>query len=178
MLERIRGYIFWICGGVVLLGAIGYIFALTGSGTGFFGDSEGTLAPTDFSTLSFQVGENGYLLCDTLICPNATANSSPANFPGDLRAIRLMIADFADDNPSIRLRSFNPASNQFEFIERSPGRPLPAVISVKLFEAPNITTNLAIYSYQPVGNSSADDHKKRVERWLKLLSNRFSRLAI
>lgn len=172
MIDRIRRYIFWICGGVILFGALGYIFVLTGSGSSFFGDSEGTLKPTDFNSLSFTSSDNGYLLCDQSLCRSAEASAPMANLPANLRSVRLNLADFADDSPTIRFRSFDPVSNQFEFTERSPGRPLPAIISIKLIEGPNQTTNLAIYSYQPIGRSNKDDHKRRIERWLKIIGNR------
>ncbi len=177
MLDQIRGYIFWICGGVVLIGVIAYIFAITGSGTSFFGDSNGTLEPTNFKALNFSLSENGYLLCSKDICPNAKANGQLANFPGDIRRLRLILADFADDNPTIRFRSFNPVTNQFEFSERSPGHPLPAVISIKLIEVANKKTEMAIYTYQPIGDSSLDDHKNRINRWLRLISNRLVRFT-
>ncbi|UTW54863.1 hypothetical protein [Kordiimonas sp. SCSIO 12610] len=174
MLERIRGYIFWVCGGVVLLGALGYIFALTGSGQSLFGSNDGTLEPTNFAQLTFSTNENGYLLCNKSTCPNANPNNIAARFLSNIRSIRLNLADYADNNPLVRLRSFDPTNNQFEFLERSPGRPYPAIVSIKLTEAPNQATDIAIYTYQPIGNSTPDDHKDRVEKWLRVLTNRLA----
>lgn len=172
MLEKFRSLAIGLCLIVIIFGLGAYVMVQTGGGEKLFGGSSGELPPVEFETLAYQGDEAGYLLCPDDLCQAANANGPAISFPVDAQKLRLAIADFSDNMPTIKLFRFDPAANQFDFTERLPGESLPAVLTVRVLPGDNYSSALAIYSRKPVGESEEGEHEKRVSRWVRLLNSR------
>ncbi len=152
-----------------------YMYILANGGEGLFGTSEGSLQPTNFEALTFHADGTGnangpgYLLCDAAICSKAEANGNSEPFSIPAERLRQIVADYAEDLPAVTTRSFNFQNGQFDFLERRPGEAYPAVISVRIFRETDFSSKLALYSYKPIGSSSASNLRDRAENMIARL---------
>lgn len=169
MLERFRSVVVGLSLIVLVALVALYMVVQIGGGEDFFGDREGSLPETDFSALVYSVDDNGYLLCPAGTCPAAVADGFAPTFNVDAGRLRQLFVDFADANPTISTFRFDLAKNQFDFTERMPGKPFPAVVTVKIIAVDAYSATAAIYSRQPVGDSSKQDHADRVGRWIGVM---------
>jgi len=155
----------------VLVGLLGmYLYVQMGRGDELFGDGKGALQPTSFETLVYPADQPGHLLCPATLCVKAEVDGIASDINMSTTQLRQKIADFADSMPTIRIHQFDIRKNQFEFLERMPGQHLPAVVSIRILPGTQYTSKVAIYSYQPLGDSTEEDHRERVERWLNHVS--------
>lgn len=172
MLERFRSAAIGLCLLVILGGLMAYFIVQSGGGEKLFGGGDGTLPPTDFTVLAEDGTSGAYLLCPEDLCTNALTNGPAAQFPVSAATLRQTVADYADSMPTIRTYRFDPISGQFDFTERLPGQSLPAVITVKVLPDSNYSSRLVIYSRKPLGDNQDGEHQERVERWLRIISDR------
>ena len=172
MLEKFRSAVIGASMIVVLLGVAAYLFVSMGGGSKLFGDGGGSLDPVDFAAMSYDTPDTGFLLCDLELCGNAIPDGSSAAFTATESALRLALIDFTEEMPTIRTLNLDIINNQFEFAERLPGTQYPAVISAKIYGAADGSSRLALYSYQPVGDSTEQDHEDRITRWLRMIEAR------
>ncbi|MCK0069105.1 MULTISPECIES: hypothetical protein [Kordiimonas] len=169
MLDKIRSALIGVSLFVILaLGGL-YMYVQIKGGDGLLGNEEGSLEPTNFSTLSHTTSDDGFLLCSPDICPNAEIDEIPETFQLSAAKLRQLVADFTDNYSNINTLSFNFAANQFEFTEKLPGKPFPTVVSVKIIEVTPYSSQLVIYAYRPVGDTSKAQNRETVERWLSLM---------
>lgn len=169
MLDKIRSALIGISLFVILaLGGL-YMYVQIKGGESFFGNNDGTLEATDFQTLVHPNDHNGFLVCSPDICPKAEIDEIPETFQISASKLRQLVADFTDNYSNINTLSFNFGTNQFEFTEKLPGKPFPTVISVKINELTPYSSQLIIYAYKPVGDSSRQQNRETVERWISLL---------
>lgn len=148
-----------------------YLYVQMGKGEAIFGGSEGTLPPTDFTTLDHPNTQEGYLLCPDDLCAKAMSDGPAPRFNVDAQKLRQAIVDFADGMPTIRTHKFDIRTSQFDFLERLPGETMPTVISVRILPDTAYTSKLAIYSYKPIGELGRESHAERVERWVRLINS-------
>ncbi|NVJ99465.1 MAG: hypothetical protein HWE25_15035 [Alphaproteobacteria bacterium] len=174
MLEKFRSLAIGLCLIVILAGLGAYFMVQLGGGENIFGGKSGDLPPVEFETLTFESGDAGYLLCSQETCPAAIANGPSARFPVSAQKLRLAVADYADAMPTARTFRFDPIQNQFDFTERQPGQALPTVVTVKIQELNAYESALAIYSRKPVGDDSAEDNEKLVNRWISVLMSQIA----
>lgn len=169
MIERFRSVVVGLSM-VVLLGLIGlYLYVQIGGGEEIFGENGGSLPSINFSSLAYTGDDTGYLMCSTDLCENAVPDAPSPVFQMDASALRQLFVDFSDSNPTVKTFRFDLAGNQFDFTERLPGETFPAVITVKIVALDTYTSTAAIYSRQPIGDSTRSDHAERVARWLRIL---------
>jgi len=166
MLEKIRSYLLMISFLVIAGGLMLYMYVLAKGDSGILGGKEGTLQPTDFASLSYSVGDTGYLMCSTPLCSVADPDANEELFNLDAGRLRQLVADYADSLPTVTVHSFDFRLSQFDFIERMPGKTFPTVISVRIIRDTDYSSKLAFYSYKPVGSSTANDHQQNAARWI------------
>ncbi|MFC3052436.1 hypothetical protein [Kordiimonas pumila] len=155
---------------IILVGLLGmYLYVQAGKGEAIFGSTSGSLEPTDFESLVYPSAVPAYLICPESLCRNAVTDTATPTFNMDTAALRQKVVDYADSMPTIKTHSFNIQSNQFDFLERLPGEHFPSVVSVRILEDTPYTSQIAIYSYKPVGDGSDNDHRDLVERWINNL---------
>lgn len=174
MLEKFRSLAIGLCLFVIVIGLAVYFTVQIGGGGSIFGDEGGTLETVEFETLAFQGDETGYLLCPDTLCQAALTNGPAVRFEVDAGTLRLALADYVDNMPTIRTYGFDPIKNQFDFLERLPGESVPAVITVRVIDIDSYSSALAIYSRKPIGDSKPGEHEKRVNRWLNILASRLA----
>ncbi|SDD82251.1 MULTISPECIES: hypothetical protein [Kordiimonas] len=174
MLEKFRSLAIGLCLFVIVIGLAVYFMVQIGGGDSLFGDESGTLETVEFETLPFDGDETGYLLCPGTLCKAATTNGPAARFEVDAGTLRLALADYVDNMPTIRTYSFDPVNNQFDFLERLPGESIPAVLTVRILDIDGYSSSLVIYSRKPIGDSKPGEHEKRVTRWLTILTSRLA----
>lgn len=169
MIERFRSVVVGLSLIVIVALVALYLVVQIGGGDDLFGGREGNLPETDFSTLDYDADDVGYLLCPQELCEQAVPDGTSPVFDVDAGQLRQLFADFADANPTVRTFRFNLPASQFDFTERLPGRTFPAVVTVKIVPVDTYSSTLAVYSRQPVGDSSKEDHTDRVNRWLAVI---------
>ncbi|WP_417464382.1 hypothetical protein [Kordiimonas sp.] len=174
MFEKFRSAAIGLSVLVILAGVGLYILVQTGGGDKLFGGKEGTLPPVDFATLSRAFDDPSYLLCDKELCKNAEVDGPAPQFEVDAQTLRLAIADYTDNMPTVRTFRFDPMANQFDFTERLPGESLPSVVTVRIIDKGNYASELVIFSRTPVGDSKAQHHEERVTRWIRMISSRLA----
>ncbi len=174
MLEKFRSLAIGLCLFVIVIGLAVYFMVQIGGGDSIFGDEGGTLEVVEFETLPFEGDDTGYLLCPATLCKAAVANGPAARFQVDARTLRLALADYVDNMPTIRTYKFDPVKNQFDFLERLPGESIPAVLTVRILDIDGFSSALVIYSRKPIGDSKPGEHEKRVTRWLTILTSRLA----
>ncbi|NVJ69740.1 MAG: hypothetical protein HWE08_05265 [Alphaproteobacteria bacterium] len=172
MLEKFRSLAIGLCLLAIAAGLAAYFMVQMGSGEKLFGGGSGTLPPVEFESLTYDGTEPGYLLCPDDLCTTATANGPAPRFEVNARTLRLALADYTDNMPTIRTFRFDPAANQFDFTERLPGESFPAVLTVRILDKGPYASELVIYSRKPVGDNEPGEHEKRVNRWINLLTSR------
>lgn len=169
MLDRFRSIVVGLSV-IVLVALVSlYLVVQIGGGEDIFGQSEGTLAPVDFEQLRYNADDTGYLLCSVDMCGQAVPDGPSPLFDVGPNRLRQIFIDFADTNPTVDTFRFDLRSNQFDFTEKMPGQPFPAVVTVKIIAVDDYSSTAAIYSRQPVGNSDKSEHMERVTRWLRVL---------
>lgn len=166
MLDKIRSTLLLTSFLVIAGGLMLYVYILAKGDGDIFGAGDGTLEPTDFTTLSYSLADNGYLLCDAEECPNAESNGNAERFLVDAGRLRQIVADYADLMPTVRTHSFDFRRSQFDFLERLPGETYPTVVVVRILPDGRLNSKLVYYSYKPIGNSTADEHQERAQRWI------------
>lgn len=169
MLDRFRSIVVGLSLIVIVALVSLYLVVQIGGGEDIFGESEGSLPPVDFGQLAYSADDNGYLLCPPDACGNAVADGVPPLFSVDAGRLRQLLVDFADSNPTVNTFRFDLRANQFDFTEKMPGQPFPAVVTIKIIEVDAYSSTAAIYSRQPVGSSDKADHMERVTRWLRVI---------
>ncbi|WP_417459854.1 hypothetical protein [Kordiimonas sp.] len=172
MFEKFRSAAIGLSVLVILAGVGLYILVQTGGGDKIFGGKEGTLPPVDFHALNRAFDDPSYLLCSKDLCANAEVDGPAPRFEVDAQTLRLALADYTDNMPTVRTFRFDPMANQFDFTERLPGESLPSVVTVRIIDKGNYASEMVIYSRTPVGDSNAEDHEERVTRWIRMISSR------
>ena len=176
MIEKLRSYLLMLSFIVIMGGLMLYMYVLaSGDGGSLFGDGEGTLQPTNFETLAYNIGDNGYLLCDADLCANASADGSAEIFTISASQLVQLVADHSDVTPTVDTHNFDFRKNQFDFLERLPGETFPTVITVRVLPVNAFSSKMAIYSHKPVGSNSRETNQERTERWVSLLQERADR---
>ena len=169
MLDRFRSIVVGLSV-IVLVALISlYLVVQIGGGEDIFGESEGSLQPVDFALLDYSPDDSGYLLCPEAACGQAVPDGVSPLFLVDQGRLRQLFVDFADANPTVNTFRFDLRTSQFDFTEKMPGQPFPAVVTVKIIKVDDYSSTAAIYSRQPVGGSDKSDHMERVTRWLRVL---------
>lgn len=169
MLDRFRSIVVGLSV-IVLVALISlYLIVQIGGGEDIFGESEGSLAPVDFAQLSYNADDTGYLICPVNNCGQAVPDGPSPIFNVGQNRLRQLFIDFADTNPTVDTFRFDLRTNQFDFTEKMPGQPFPAVVTVKIIAVDDYSSTAAIFSRQPVGGSDKSDHMERVTRWLRVL---------
>jgi len=166
MLEKFRTYLLMISFLVIAGGLMLYIYVLAKGDGEAFGGIKGTLQPTDFTSLTYAVGDSGYLMCSLSLCAAADADADAEPFNLSASKLRQILADYADTSPAVSIHDFDFRNNQYDFVERLPGQTFPNVISVRVIANTDYTSRLAYYSYRPVGSSDAEDHRQNAARWI------------
>ncbi|MCJ9428455.1 hypothetical protein [Kordiimonas marina] len=175
MLERFRSLVIAVSLIVVMAGLAAFFLTQMGGGSKLFGEKQGSLSPTDFETLAYTPDKAGYLLCSPSLCKNAEADGNSELFDISARRLTQLVADFADQMPTVKTIKVDLANSQFDFTERLPGQSYPSVVSVRVVKTGQLSSAMAIYSYQPVGKSTSKDHEERVERWIHQLRSRLEK---
>lgn len=152
-----------------------YLYVQMGKGEAIFGGGEGTLPPTDFTALAHPNEYEGYLLCDESLCTGSQADGPAATFPVNSTALRQALVDFSDGMPTIRTHRFDIRNNQFDFLERFPGDPMPTVVSVRIIPDTAYNSKIALYIFKPIGDIGKESHPERADRWIRQISNILSR---
>jgi len=176
MIEKIRSYLLMLSFIVIAGGLMLYMYVLAGGGDTLFGDGDGTLAPVDFETLTYDAENKGYLLCDASLCTNAEADGGAEIFTVNAGQLRQLIADFSDTLTTTETHNFDFIKNQFDFLERLPGETFPTVIALRVLPINAFSSKLAVYAYKPVGTNSRESNLQRVERWMANLQERAAAL--
>ncbi|RMB02665.1 hypothetical protein [Eilatimonas milleporae] len=179
MLDKFRTYAIGLSAIVFIAGIAFYAYVSMGGGGGLFGERGAALTDVDFATLDYTGDDPAYLLCPADLCGTAVPDADAPVFNVPAQTLRRAVADFTDNMPTINTLRFDLARNQFDFTERLPGQSFPAAITVRILEGGRIASGLprsrlVIYSRQPVGQSSKQDHRDRVERWLRLIEARLT----
>lgn len=169
MLDRFRSIVVGLSLIVVVALVSLYLVVQIGGGEDIFGESEGNLPLVQFAELTYNADDNGYLLCPQNVCKQAVADGVAPIFPLDQGRLRQLLVDFADANPTVNAFRFDLRANQFDFTEKMPGQPFPAVVTVKVIGLDTYSSTIAIYSRQPIGSSDKSDHMERVTRWLRVV---------
>ncbi|WCL54997.1 hypothetical protein [Gimibacter soli] len=175
MIDRFRQIAIFVSLIVVVGLVVLYMMVQMGGGDTLFGDREGNLEPVDFATLAYMPDQNGFLMCDEATCTAAAADGPTLRFEADAARLRQVLADFTDDNPTVRTHRFDLATSQFDFLERLPGADFPAVVTVQVIDMGPGLSGLVMYSRQPIGDSSKADHADRMARWSRMLNERLAR---
>ena len=128
------------------------------------------LPEIDFSTLNRPDSPNSYLLCPENTCLQSTADQVAPVFAASPEQLRDRILEFVDKSPNIQTRTLDPENAQYDFIERTPVMRFPDIITVRIFPAGDGGSTLAIYSRSVYGHSDLGANRKRVERWLAVIS--------
>lgn len=174
MFEKFRSAAIGLSVLVILAGVGLYILVQTGGGDKIFGGKEGTLPPVDFSTLDRAFDDPSYLLCGKDLCPNAEVDGPAPSFEVNAQTLRLALADYTDNMPTVRTFRFDPMTNQFDFTERLPGESLPSVMTIRIIDKGNYASEMVMFSRKPVGESEAADHEERVTRWVRMITSRLA----
>lgn len=169
MLDKIRSALIGASLFAILaLGGL-YMYVQIKGGESIFGNTEGTLQPTNFSTLNHPNEHEGFLVCVPEECPKAEIDEIPIIFKLSAPDLRQLVADFTDSYSNINAINFDFAKNQFEFTEKRPGKPFPTVVSVKIVAVTPYSSQLMMYAYKPVGETSRQQNQETVERWISLI---------
>lgn len=133
--------------------------------------SEGELPEVDFKTLKRPDSPNSYLVCPPDSCGNAEPDETAPIFDIPPSALRAKVLEFVDRSPDIRTHRMDLEANRFDFVERTPAMRFPDVITVKIFDRGGGGSTLAIYSRSVYGHSDLGANKRRVRRWLAVISD-------
>ncbi|GAB4576469.1 MAG: hypothetical protein Tsb008_20590 [Rhodothalassiaceae bacterium] len=130
----------------------------------------GALEPTDFRTLERKDKPNSYLLCPRDHCPRARADAEAPVFDMPVEELRRRLLSLVDGDANLKVHAMDLERGYFEIIARTPSMRFPDIISVELLELPNGRSSLAIFSRSVYGYSDLGANRKRIERWLAIIS--------
>ncbi|GAK34238.1 hypothetical protein JCM17846_27130 [Iodidimonas nitroreducens] len=152
---------------IVIVG-LGLLFMTPAQLESIFGTKP--LPEIDFATLKRPDSPNTYLLCPLNTCLQSTPDQIAPVFEANPEQLRDRILEFVDKSPNIQTRTMDPANAQYDFIERTPVMRFPDIITVRIYPAGDGGSTLAIYSRSVYGHSDLGANRKRVERWLAVIS--------
>ncbi len=151
-----------MAGGILLYpGARDYMVAIFGGGS---------VQEVDFFTLDPDPRFDHFLACPSDICAATDDFLTIDDLNISATELRNILLEFTDSLPTVSVRSFDMSILQFEFIERSPVRQIPDIITVRIFEKGPNRSALAIYSRSFSGRAEERSNERRVKRWLRMIS--------
>lgn len=157
-----------ILGLSALILAAGWIYIQTKNDSA--AGSKGTLQPVDFAALTHKPSDENYLMCDTLLCPNAEADTAPVTLPTDVKTTRSLVAVMIDTSQFLTAHNYDFAINQFDILVKDPRRPFPSVLTLKLFETDWGQTEVIAYAYRPVGDNRKEENILTLRTWTDALA--------
>ena len=123
----------------------------------------------NFQNIQAFTPHNSYLVCPSNYC-NIKPNEISPNY--NLPATQLIEAwqKMLKQEPRVQLLSTSPDKLQYFYVQRTLVFRFPDYISVRFIPLNPNETTLAIYSHAKYGKYDFGVNKKRVTRWLSLLS--------
>lgn len=155
---------------VVLLA--GALFLLPGSGQlleGIFGREEVPLV--DFRTLAIARGSpDHYLVCPEDVCLSEPPDQVLQVYDISAERLRARLLSFVDNQATVSFWRMDPAINQFDFLENDPSMRMPDVVTVQTFDLGQGKSAIAIYSRSLHSFADKGSNRKRVQRWLAMIT--------
>lgn len=125
---------------------------------------------TDFATLERPKSPNSYLLCPPGFCPNAAADAASPAFDFPVEELRRRLLSLVDNDPDVKIYRMDVERGYFDFVARTATMRFPDVITVQLAPLPGERATLAIFSHSIYGHSDLGANRKRIDRWLAIIT--------
>jgi len=167
-LEKIRRVAFLASISTIGVLTAGYLWVIFG---GSIGSGQGSYTALDFTTLNHQPGHKAFLACDYDICPDAIAERGLYSVEMPISSVHAALADAIDNTPEIKRQRFDFMAGQYDLTYFLRDQNLYQVVVVKLIDA-GPRTDIALYSYQPIGESKLGDHQARAAKFMDLIYRR------
>jgi uncharacterized protein (DUF1499 family) len=129
-----------------------------------------TMQPIDFHQLSLPKTPNFYLICPPNFC-NAHANQYSPEFNVNVKELESRSLSLIAQQPRVNLISSQAAKHQYQFVQRSLIFRFPDYIDVQFIPVSQDKSTLAMFSRSKYGHSDLGVNKKRLQKWLELLTN-------
>ena len=128
------------------------------------------LGKVEFSSLKRPSSPNYCLVCPKEFCGSFRPNIPAPEFDLDAVALRAELNRLVLQEPNIVLVESDEDTLEDRFVQRSNVLRFPDTITVRYLALEGNRSTLAIYSRSQIGYSDMGVNKKRLERWLGLLS--------
>jgi uncharacterized protein (DUF1499 family) len=123
----------------------------------------------DFATLELKPSPNQYLVCPPELCRAKPHAESPV-FDLTLEELRAAWFRMIERQPRVRLLSSDPGKEQYEYQALTPVIHFPDAVTVRLLEAGEGRSTLAVYSRSHYGYGDLGENRRRVQGWIEQLS--------
>jgi uncharacterized protein (DUF1499 family) len=133
--------------------------------------------PLDFKSLRLSRRPNQWLVLPPGFAGATAPHAESPIFPVAPRALMQAVKGLATEQPRTALVRGDAGNGQAEFVARSRVFRFPDRITVGVFAVPGAgeRSALAIWSRAVYGRRDFGVNRARVERWLRLLEERFGR---
>jgi len=130
----------------------------------------------DFATLQLKPSPNQYLVCPREFC-RARPHAESPDFDVSLDALRAAWLRMIERQPRVTLLSSDPAKEQYEYEVLTPVIHFPDAVTVRLLQAKDGRSTLAIYSRSHYGYGDLGENRRRVQGWLEQLAEELETTA-
>jgi len=162
----------FIAGGIVVCLIV---LMLTGRQTvwhTFFGEAD--LGPAHFQTLVRSSAPNHYLVCPDGYCTGTIPDAVSRTYPMAREDLLAQFAEIVGERKNTRIIP-DAAPDDVRFVERTPFLQFPDTVSIKVIDAGENASQVAIFSRSQIGRSDFGVNQRRVETLLAELQNRVDR---
>lgn len=128
------------------------------------------MQPVNFKNLTLPSSPNKFLVCPKDFC-NVKPNRESATYQMRANDLKKVFTQAALNEPRVTITSTSDDSFQIQFVQRSFLFRFPDYIDVCFIPITENTSTLAIYSRAKYGHSDFGVNKKRVLKWLNLISD-------
>lgn len=128
------------------------------------------LGPVEFSSLKRPASPNYCLVCPEGFCGDFRPNITSPEFNLDVADLRVQFNELVQREPNVVQVVSDNEELQDRYVQRSKILRFPDTITVRFIKLKKDRSTLAIYSRSQIGYSDMGVNKKRMIRWLGLLS--------